>query len=39
VFFTRPISAGMLIVAFVLLILIVVPQIRKKRAEVITEGD
>ncbi len=38
VFFTRPISAGMLAVAGLLLILIVVPQIRKKRAEVIAEG-
>jgi putative tricarboxylic transport membrane protein len=38
VFFSRPISAGMLAVTFFLLILIVVHQIRKKRAEVIVEG-
>ena len=40
VFFTRPISLGMLLVAFALLLMVVAPQIRKKRAEVITEsGD
>ena len=40
VFFTRPISLGMLLVAFALLGMVVAPQIRKKRAEVITEsGD
>jgi len=39
VFFTRPISLGMLLVAFALLIMILAPQIRKKREEVITEGE
>ncbi len=39
VFFTRPISLGMLLVAFALLLMVVVPQFRKKRAEVITEAD
>ena len=39
VFFTRPISAGMLIVAIALLVMIVAPQFRKKREEVLTEGD
>jgi putative tricarboxylic transport membrane protein len=40
VFFTRPISLGMLLVAGALLLMVVAPQIRKKRAEVITEsGD
>jgi TctA family transporter len=38
VFFTRPISLGMLLVAFALLIMIVAPQIRKKREEVLTEA-
>ncbi len=38
VFFTRPISLGMLLVAFALLIMIVLPQIRKKREEVLTEA-
>jgi putative tricarboxylic transport membrane protein len=39
VFFTRPISCGMLIVAFALLLMIVLPNIRKKREEVLVEGD
>jgi putative tricarboxylic transport membrane protein len=39
VFFTRPISCGMLLVAFALLIMIVSPQLKKKREEVLTEGD
>jgi TctA family transporter len=39
VFFTRPISLGMLLVAFALLIMVVVPQFRKKREEVLTEGE
>ena len=39
VFFTRPISLGMLLVAFALLIMVIVPQFRKKRDEVITEGE
>ena len=38
VFVTRPISAGMLAVAVFLLIIIVLPQIRKKRAEVVYES-
>ena len=38
VFFTRPISLGMLLVTFALLAMIILPQIRKKRAEVVTEA-
>ena len=38
VFFTRPISCGMLIVALFLLLIIVLPQIRKKREEVVYES-
>jgi TctA family transporter len=37
IFFTRPISAGMLIVSGFLLILVLLPFIRKKREEVLTE--
>ncbi len=37
VFFTRPISLGMLLVAFALLCMVIAPQLRKKRAQVITE--
>jgi putative tricarboxylic transport membrane protein len=37
VFFTRPISAGLLIVSFVLLALAVLPMIRKRRDEVFVE--
>jgi TctA family transporter len=39
VFFTRPISAGLLIAAFVALIVAVLPTIRKKREEVFHEED
>ena len=39
VFVTRPISCGMLIVALALLLMIVAPQLRKKREEVLIEGD
>src|SRR3954466_5049333 len=38
VFVTRPISCGMLIVAAFLLLIIVLPQIRKKREEVVYES-
>ena len=38
VFFTRPISCGMLVVAILLLLIIVLPVIRKKRAEVVYES-
>ena len=38
VFFTRPISCGMLVVALFLLLIIVLPQIRKKREEVVYES-
>jgi putative tricarboxylic transport membrane protein len=38
VFFTRPISCGMLVVALFLLAIIVLPQIRKKREEVVYES-
>jgi TctA family transporter len=37
IFFTRPISAGMLFVSAFLLILVLLPFIRKKREEVLTE--
>ena len=39
VFFTRPISCGMLIVAAALMLMIISPQLKKKREEVLTEGD
>ena len=39
VFFTRPISAGMLIAAAALLLLIVAPNFRKKREEAFAEGE
>ncbi len=39
VFVTRPISCGMLLVALALLIMIIAPQIRKKREEVLVDGD
>ncbi len=38
VFFTRPISLGMLLVAFALLAMIVLPQFRKKR-EILSEAE
>jgi putative tricarboxylic transport membrane protein len=37
VFLTRPISAGLLIVSAILLIIAVLPMIRKKRDEVFVE--
>jgi putative tricarboxylic transport membrane protein len=37
VFFTRPISAGFLIAALLLLIVMALPAIRKKREEVLEE--
>jgi putative tricarboxylic transport membrane protein len=37
VFFTRPISAGLLLVSFALLILALLPMIRKRRDEVFVE--
>ena len=37
VFFTRPISGGLLAVAIILLILAVLPMIRKRREEVFVE--
>jgi putative tricarboxylic transport membrane protein len=39
VFFTRPISCGMLIAAVALLLLIVAPNFRKKREEAFAEGE
>ena len=39
VFFTRPISCGMLIAAAALLLLIVAPNFRKKREEAFAEGE
>ena len=37
VFFTRPISAGLLIVSIIMLVLAVLPMIRKRRDEVFVE--
>jgi putative tricarboxylic transport membrane protein len=37
VFVTRPISAGLLLVALILLVIAVLPSIRKKRDEVFVE--
>jgi TctA family transporter len=37
VFLTRPLSAGMLIAAVLLILLIALPNIRKKREEAFTE--
>jgi putative tricarboxylic transport membrane protein len=37
VFFTRPISAGLLILSIILLVLAALPMIRKQREEVIVE--
>ena len=39
VFLTRPISAGMLIVAAMLIVMIALPFMRKKREEVLAESD
>jgi TctA family transporter len=39
VFFTRPISAGMLIAAALLLLIIVAPNLRKKREEAFAEAE
>ena len=39
VFFTRPISCGMLMAAVALLLLIVAPNLRKKREEAFAEGE
>ena len=39
IFFTRPISLGMLLVAFALLIMVLLPFIRKKREEVLKEEE
>ena len=38
VFFTRPISLGMLLVSFALLLMVVMPQFQKKR-EILAEAD
>ncbi len=38
VFFTRPISLGMLLVSFALMLMVVMPQFRKKR-EILAEAD
>jgi len=37
IFFTKPISAGFLIAALVLLVIVLAPAIRKKREEVFVE--
>jgi TctA family transporter len=37
VFFTKPISAGFLIIAIILLAIVLAPNIRKKREEVFTD--
>ncbi len=39
IFFTRPISLGMLLVAFALLAMVLLPFIRKKREEVLKEEE
>jgi TctA family transporter len=39
VFFTRPLSLSMLILAALLLLLIVAPQVRKTREEAFQEGE
>jgi putative tricarboxylic transport membrane protein len=38
VFFTRPISAGLMILSIALLIIAVLPMIRKRRDQVFVEG-
>ena len=38
-FVTRPISAGLLVLALAVLVLVFLPQIRKRREEVFTESD
>ncbi|THV12381.1 tripartite tricarboxylate transporter permease [Rhizobium rhizophilum] len=38
VFFTRPLSAGLLLVAAIMLLLVVLPSVRKKREEAFQEG-
>jgi putative tricarboxylic transport membrane protein len=39
VFFTRPISAGFLIAAFLILVFMILPMVRKKRKEVLAEEE
>jgi TctA family transporter len=36
-FFTNPISAGMLIASAILLVIVILPAVRKKREDVFTE--
>ena len=38
-FLTRPISAGLLLAALAVLVLVFLPQIRSRRDEVFTEAD
>ena len=38
-FVTRPISAGLLVLALAVLVLVFLPQIRRRRDEVFTESD
>lgn len=38
VFFTRPLSAGLLLIAAIMLLLVVLPSVRKKREEAFQEG-
>ena len=38
-FLTRPISAGLLVVSLIVMVLVFLPQIRKRREEVFTESD
>jgi putative tricarboxylic transport membrane protein len=39
IFYTRPLSLGLLVVAGALLFLMIVPAVRKKRAEVFAEEN
>ena len=38
-FLTRPISATLLVLTLIVLVVVLLPQVRKKRAEVFTEGE
>jgi TctA family transporter len=39
VFLTRPISAGLLVLTLLVLVLVLLPSVNKKRAEVFSESD
>ena len=38
-FLTRPISATLLVLTLLVLVIVLMPAVRKKRAEVFVEGD